>query len=193
MPIFFWELAVGLWMTFKGFNRNAPILASGSADTIDGAGGGSPIASAPAPAARPTTRAAAAAARFARLRLRLQPRHLLVLVGLSGALSPSNRRTFGHRLSNASIVPADAVGTPGHPDLDATPDTVPARWQVALRWLLPLALYVAVGSWSWTAAGVVVVLGWLPAVMGSRRSVYDRVAGVAVAQVTFLHADGTTA
>ena len=24
VPIFFWELAVGLWMTFKGFNRNAP-------------------------------------------------------------------------------------------------------------------------------------------------------------------------
>lgn len=31
VPIFFWELAVGLWMTFKGFNRNAPILA----DTIE--------------------------------------------------------------------------------------------------------------------------------------------------------------
>ena len=27
VPIFFWELLVGLWMTFKGFNRNAPILA----------------------------------------------------------------------------------------------------------------------------------------------------------------------
>lgn len=27
-PFFIWELAVGLWMTFKGFNRNAPILAS---------------------------------------------------------------------------------------------------------------------------------------------------------------------
>ena len=32
VPIFFWELSVGLWMTFKGFNRNAPILASGSTD-----------------------------------------------------------------------------------------------------------------------------------------------------------------
>jgi hypothetical protein len=30
MPIFFWELSVGLWMTFKGFNRNAPILAGAS-------------------------------------------------------------------------------------------------------------------------------------------------------------------
>jgi hypothetical protein len=27
MPIFFWELAFGLWMTFKGFNESAPILA----------------------------------------------------------------------------------------------------------------------------------------------------------------------
>ncbi|MDQ1324671.1 MAG: hypothetical protein QG587_2007 [Chloroflexota bacterium] len=27
VPIFFWELSVGLWMMFKGFNRNAPILA----------------------------------------------------------------------------------------------------------------------------------------------------------------------
>jgi hypothetical protein len=25
-PIFFWELFVGLWMTFKGFNRTAPIV-----------------------------------------------------------------------------------------------------------------------------------------------------------------------
>ncbi len=25
-PIFFWELFVGLWMTFKGFNRSAPIV-----------------------------------------------------------------------------------------------------------------------------------------------------------------------
>jgi hypothetical protein len=26
-PILFWELFLGLWMTFKGFNRSAPILA----------------------------------------------------------------------------------------------------------------------------------------------------------------------
>lgn len=32
VPIFIWELSVGLWMTFKGFNRNAPILASTDAD-----------------------------------------------------------------------------------------------------------------------------------------------------------------
>ena len=27
-PFFIWELVVGLWMTFKGFNRHAPILTS---------------------------------------------------------------------------------------------------------------------------------------------------------------------
>jgi hypothetical protein len=27
MPIFFWELAFGLWMTFRGFSESAPILA----------------------------------------------------------------------------------------------------------------------------------------------------------------------
>jgi hypothetical protein len=27
-PFFIWELVVGLWMTFKGFNRDAPILTS---------------------------------------------------------------------------------------------------------------------------------------------------------------------
>ena len=31
-PIFVWELALGLWMTFKGFNRNAPIVASAIED-----------------------------------------------------------------------------------------------------------------------------------------------------------------
>lgn len=31
-PIFFWELSIGLWMTFKGFNPAAPILAGGSAE-----------------------------------------------------------------------------------------------------------------------------------------------------------------
>jgi len=27
IPIFFWELSFGLWMTFKGFNASAPVLA----------------------------------------------------------------------------------------------------------------------------------------------------------------------
>ena len=32
VPIFVWELSVGLWMTFKGFNRDAPIVAAAIAD-----------------------------------------------------------------------------------------------------------------------------------------------------------------
>ena len=34
-PIFFWELSIGLWMTFKGFNRSAPILAGEPTDGRD--------------------------------------------------------------------------------------------------------------------------------------------------------------
>ena len=35
LPIFVWELSLGLWLVFKGFRRNAPILA----DILDGASG----------------------------------------------------------------------------------------------------------------------------------------------------------
>jgi hypothetical protein len=31
-PIFVWELALGLWMTFKGFNRSAPIVVAMAAE-----------------------------------------------------------------------------------------------------------------------------------------------------------------
>ena len=32
-PFFFWELAVGLWMTFKGFDRSSPIVAAAIAES----------------------------------------------------------------------------------------------------------------------------------------------------------------
>jgi hypothetical protein len=32
LPFFFWELAVGLWMTFKGFDPSAPILSGPTAE-----------------------------------------------------------------------------------------------------------------------------------------------------------------
>jgi hypothetical protein len=32
VPIFFWEGALGLWMTFKGFNRSAPIVVAITAE-----------------------------------------------------------------------------------------------------------------------------------------------------------------
>ena len=44
VPIFFWELFLGLWMTFKGFNRSAAILA-GTADAPAPADGAAAAAS----------------------------------------------------------------------------------------------------------------------------------------------------
>jgi hypothetical protein len=41
-PFFFWELAVGLWMTFKGFNRSAPIVAAAIAERGDATPGPAP-------------------------------------------------------------------------------------------------------------------------------------------------------
>lgn len=35
-PIFVWELSLGLWMTFKGFNRSAPILSGSRVDAMAG-------------------------------------------------------------------------------------------------------------------------------------------------------------
>lgn len=32
LPIFLWELSLGLWMIFKGFNRSAPIMLSAAAE-----------------------------------------------------------------------------------------------------------------------------------------------------------------
>ena len=40
IPIFFWELSLGLWMTFKGFRTDAPLLA-----TIEHEPAGAPISS----------------------------------------------------------------------------------------------------------------------------------------------------
>ena len=36
-PIFFWELALGLWMTFKGFNRDAVARLYGTSVQTDAA------------------------------------------------------------------------------------------------------------------------------------------------------------
>jgi len=46
-PIFIWELSLGLWMTFKGFNRSAPIVVAAVAEA---AGPGGSATSTPAPA-----------------------------------------------------------------------------------------------------------------------------------------------
>jgi hypothetical protein len=52
-PIFFWELFLGLWMTFKGFNRSAPLMAAETARPVETA------TAAPSPIAAATTAAAA--------------------------------------------------------------------------------------------------------------------------------------
>lgn len=45
-PIFFWELSIGLWMTFRGFNPSAPILSAASAH-----GGAQAMSGVPGPTA----------------------------------------------------------------------------------------------------------------------------------------------
>ena len=35
IPIFVWELGLGLWLTFKGFNRSAPLMVAAAADGTD--------------------------------------------------------------------------------------------------------------------------------------------------------------
>ena len=34
-PIFFWELSLGLWMTFKGFRKDAPLMREAAAGAVD--------------------------------------------------------------------------------------------------------------------------------------------------------------
>jgi hypothetical protein len=43
-PIFVWELSLGLWMTFKGFNRSSPIVAAAAAEAgiVDGSATAAP-------------------------------------------------------------------------------------------------------------------------------------------------------
>lgn len=38
LPIFVWELSLGLWMTFKGFRKDAPLMVQAAADAAGVAG-----------------------------------------------------------------------------------------------------------------------------------------------------------
>jgi hypothetical protein len=38
LPIFVWELSLGLWMTFKGFRKDAPLMIQAAADAAGIAG-----------------------------------------------------------------------------------------------------------------------------------------------------------
>jgi hypothetical protein len=55
-PIFFWELIVGLWMTFRGFNRSAPIVVAMTAE----AGPAAPVERAAGSVVSATAKAGAA-------------------------------------------------------------------------------------------------------------------------------------
>ena len=44
-PIFLWELLLGLWLVFKGFDRSAPLMVEAAAGGAGAAGGAAPIAS----------------------------------------------------------------------------------------------------------------------------------------------------
>ena len=55
LPIFFWELSLGLWMTFKGFRKDAPLMI----DTAVESTGLGPQAAATSPSALATTSGAA--------------------------------------------------------------------------------------------------------------------------------------
>jgi hypothetical protein len=41
VPIFFWELSLGLWMTFKGFRKDAPLMIEAAAEAASLDGGAS--------------------------------------------------------------------------------------------------------------------------------------------------------
>jgi hypothetical protein len=110
-------------------------------------------------------------------------------VVLSGSLSrPGSRRSFGLKFAELCLA---RVGTnldvddgieledaKGHWDLGRVE---PAQWRVAARWLLPLATFAVLLTFtSGFIAGLVTVAAWAPALFGPRRSVYDRLAGVVV-------------
>ncbi len=143
-PIFVWELSVGLWMTFKGFNHAATATTPGSGDrgTTSGEAIAAPSAGAPAPAVTP------APARFARLRFRPRRRHALIVAGLWLAIV-GNAEAKEHGLGIAtaigfSLVPslplALGVGQPkrpGHVAARAIP-----LFNVAHEPIVPGALWV---------------------------------------------------
>ncbi len=103
VPIFIWELSVGLWMTFKGFNRDAPLLASGSTDKADGAGARGDTSARPAAPAIAAATATPAPSRFARFRFRPQRRHLLIVVGLWFAVV-GNAEAKEHGIGIATVL-----------------------------------------------------------------------------------------
>ncbi len=88
-------------------------------------------------------------------------------VVLSGALWRS-RTSIGLRFAELEAVRPGVAGAA-------------ARWRLAVRWLVPLALFrvldLQIGV---TLALVLVLAGWVPCLLGGRRSLYDLMAGLVV-------------
>lgn len=108
-------------------------------------------------------------------------------VVLSGSVSrPGSRRSFGLVFAELCLARAGARVEVDQDRVDATESWDPARvepaqWRIAARWVLPLATFaVLVPFAGGLLAGLVTFGCWIPALVGSRRSVYDRLAGVVV-------------
>jgi hypothetical protein len=93
---------------------------------------------------------------------------LVGMVGLSGAPRALTRTSLGLRASELEF---------------SVPQ--PARWRVAARWIVPVALFLAIGAGNDAILAILVVLlGWAPCLLGRRRSVYDWLAGLTVIDPT---------
>jgi hypothetical protein len=107
-----------------------------------------------------------------------------VAVLLSGAArAPGRRRSLGLAIAELRLATWPLVTTdPAHLPPGWTPEAVEAgQLRVAARWLLPLALFAVLSlRLSGMAAGLLVLAGWAPSLVGARRSLYDLVAGVVV-------------
>lgn len=105
-PIFVWELSVGLWMTFKGFNRNPQALTS---DTPDERPADVQFAQpAPEAPAAQAGMASAIASRLPRLRLHPRRRHLLIVAGLCLAIV-GNAEADRHGIGIATVLLFSAI------------------------------------------------------------------------------------
>lgn len=89
---------------------------------------------------------------------------LLGVLVVSGASRRSTRTSLGLRVAELEFSLA-----------------CPQRWRIALRWIVPVAVFFAVASTTDAIVGVLVLLvGWAPCLVAPHRSVYDWVAGLTV-------------
>lgn len=171
-PIFIWELSVGLWMTFKGFDRNAPMLSSGSAGAAGGTDDRRGSTARPA-AAIATATATPAPSRSARLRFQPRRRHLLILVGLSFAIV-GNAEAREHGIGIATVIGFSLVptlplllgiGQPKRSGRIAARSVLP--FNVTHEPLLPLALFASGAVGILPAVAVAGGLVWLGSIVVS--------------------------